>query len=70
MKSERSKLSRHADVARAMDYMLKRWPAFTIDRAAIDPRRRADLSHEQRSRTSAARRGDAAFIVPLFFKYL
>ena len=29
MKSERSKLSRHADVARAMDYMLKRWPAFT-----------------------------------------
>ena len=29
MKSERPKLSRHADVARAMDYMLKRWPAFT-----------------------------------------
>ena len=29
MKSERAKLSRHADVARAMDYMLKRWPAFT-----------------------------------------
>ncbi|HSI02437.1 MAG TPA: IS66 family transposase [Reyranella sp.] len=29
MKSERVKLSRHADVARAMDYMLKRWPAFT-----------------------------------------
>ena len=28
MKSERAKLSRHADVARAMDYMLKRWPAF------------------------------------------
>jgi transposase len=29
MKCERVKLSRHADVARAMDYMLKRWPAFT-----------------------------------------
>ena len=29
MKHERPKLSRHADVARAMDYMLKRWPAFT-----------------------------------------
>ena len=29
MKSERPRLSRHADVARAMDYMLKRWPAFT-----------------------------------------
>ena len=26
---ERAKLSRHADVAKAMDYMLKRWPAFT-----------------------------------------
>ena len=29
MKIERPKLSRHAEVARAMDYMLKRWPAFT-----------------------------------------
>ena len=29
MKHERPKLSRHAEVARAMDYMLKRWPAFT-----------------------------------------
>ena len=29
MRSERPRLSRHADVARAMDYMLKRWPAFT-----------------------------------------
>jgi transposase len=28
MKGERPKLSRHAEVARAMDYMLKRWPAF------------------------------------------
>jgi transposase len=29
MRQERAKLSRHADVARAMDYMLKRWPAFS-----------------------------------------
>ena len=28
MRSERGKLSRHADVAKAMDYMLKRWDAF------------------------------------------
>ena len=26
MRAERGKLSRHADVAKAMDYMLKRWP--------------------------------------------
>jgi transposase len=29
MRAERAKLSRHAAVAKAMDYMLKRWPAFT-----------------------------------------
>jgi transposase len=29
MRTERGKLSRHADVAKAMDYMLKRWEAFT-----------------------------------------
>jgi transposase len=29
MKGERAKLSRHADVAKAFDYMLKRWPAFS-----------------------------------------
>jgi transposase len=29
MRVERGKLSRHADVAKAMDYMLKRWDAFT-----------------------------------------
>ena len=28
MRGERGKLSRHADVAKAMDYMLKRWDAF------------------------------------------
>jgi hypothetical protein len=29
MRGERIRLSRHADVAKAMDYMLKRWVAFT-----------------------------------------
>jgi transposase len=29
MRAERIRLSRHAEVAKAMDYMLKRWPAFT-----------------------------------------
>ncbi|MBS0641222.1 MAG: IS66 family transposase [Proteobacteria bacterium] len=29
MRAERTRLSRHADVAKAMDYMLKRWAAFT-----------------------------------------
>jgi len=29
MRQERARLSRHNDVARAMDYMLNRWPAFT-----------------------------------------
>jgi transposase len=29
MRAERGKLSRHSEVAKAMDYMLKRWPAFT-----------------------------------------
>jgi len=29
MRTERHKLSRHAEVAKAMEYMLKRWAAFT-----------------------------------------
>lgn len=29
MRGERTRLSRHADVAKAMDNMLKRWAAFT-----------------------------------------
>lgn len=29
MRAERGRLSRHADVTKAMDYMLKRWDAFT-----------------------------------------
>jgi transposase len=29
MRTERARLSRRADTAKAIDYMLKRWPAFT-----------------------------------------
>jgi transposase len=29
MRAERTRLSRHAETARAIDYMLTRWPAFT-----------------------------------------
>ena len=29
MRGERARLSRHAETAKAMDYMLKRWRAFT-----------------------------------------
>ena len=29
MRGERARLSRHAEVAKAIDYMLKRWPSFT-----------------------------------------
>jgi len=29
MRGQRPRLSRHDDVAKAMDYMLKRWPVFT-----------------------------------------
>jgi hypothetical protein len=28
MRAERAKLSRHVEVAKAIDYMLTRWPAF------------------------------------------
>jgi transposase len=29
MRAERARLSRHAETAKAIDYMLTRWPAFT-----------------------------------------
>jgi hypothetical protein len=29
MRAERARVSRHAEIAKAIDYMLKRWPAFT-----------------------------------------
>jgi len=30
MRAERARLSRHAEVAKAVDYMLKRLPAFAL----------------------------------------
>jgi Transposase IS66 family len=30
MRAERARLSRHAEVAKAFDYMLTRWPTFTV----------------------------------------
>ena len=30
MRAERCRMSRHSDVAKAMDYMLTRWPAFVV----------------------------------------
>jgi hypothetical protein len=37
LRGERARLSRHNDVAKAIDYLLKRWPAFTrfLDDAKI-----------------------------------
>jgi transposase len=29
VRGERARLSRHAEIAKAIDYMLKRWPSFT-----------------------------------------
>ena len=29
MRVERARVSRHAEIAEAIDYMLERWPAFT-----------------------------------------
>jgi transposase len=39
IRAERSRLSRHAETAKAIDYMLKRWPAFPrfLDDARICP---------------------------------
>ena len=48
MRTERAGLSRHAAVAKAMDYMLKRWDGF-----APLPRRRSHLSHKLRRREGA-----------------
>ena len=45
MRTERARLSRHADIAKAIDYMLKRWPpsrAFSMtSHLPVEQRRRA-----------------------------
>jgi transposase len=37
MRTERARLSRHADTARAIDYMLKRWPSFAYSGGSRPP---------------------------------
>jgi hypothetical protein len=63
MRHERPKLSRHAPAARAMDYLLKRWPAFAhfVDDGRICP------SNNAAERASAARRGLGAKIVAVLW---
>jgi hypothetical protein len=58
MRAERGRLSRHADTAKAMDYMLKRWTAFTrfLDDGRICLTKTPPSVHCAGSR-SAARRG-------------
>ena len=58
MRAERAKLSRHAAVAKAIDYMLTRWGAFTRFLA-----RRPHLPHQQRRRARAARPGPGQEVV-------
>ena len=66
MRAERARLSRHADVAKAIDYMLKRWPAFTrfLDDGRIcltQQRRRARAArHRPRAPQLVVRRSDGA----------
>jgi transposase len=57
LRRQQGRLSRKSEVGKAIAYTTKRWEALTIDRAAVDHGRRPDLSHEQRGRAGAARRG-------------
>ena len=65
MCTERAGLSRHAAVAKAMDYMLKRWDGFArfLDDGRICP-------DQQRRREGAARYRDDGVILHPFLKYL
>ena len=56
MRAERTKLSRNNAVAQAMDYMLKRWPAFT---AFLDDGRICLSNNAPSARSEASRSGDA-----------
>lgn len=55
MNAERARLSRHAEVAKAMDYMLKRWGAF----ARFLDDGRICLTNNAAERRCAASRSDA-----------
>ena len=48
MRTRRAGLSRHAAVAKAIDYMLKRWDRFA---RSLDGGRRADLPYQHRRGT-------------------
>ena len=65
MRAERARLSRHAATAKAIDYMLKRWPAFTqfLDDGRI-------CLSQQCRRTRITRNRNEASIMPPFFKPL
>ena len=65
MRKERARLSRHNDVAQAIDYMLKRWAAF--DRFLNDGRICLSNNAAERSLRGIAMR---AFIVLPFLKRL
>jgi hypothetical protein len=62
MRAERAKLSRHCEVAKTMDYVLKRWAAFTrfLDDRRILPHQQCRgaraARHRARSQVVAARR--------------
>ena len=60
MRTERARLSRHAPVAKAMDYMLKRW-----ERLYPLHSRRPDLPDEQRGGTRAPRSGSRPQVMAL-----
>ena len=60
MRAERERLSRHAPVAKAMNYMLSRWPSFTrfLEDGRMHQQRRL-LSARCAERPSAARHGSS-----------
>src|SRR5439155_18191869 len=55
MRTERARLSRHADIAKAMNYMLKRWLAFTrvLDDGRICLSNNACRARAERDRSRA-----------------
>ena len=65
LRQQQERLSRKSEVGKAIAYTTRRWEALT---RFLE--RRPDLSQQQRGRAGAARRGDEAFIVPLFLKCL
>jgi transposase len=60
MRAQRAKLSRSNDVAKAMDYMLKRWSAFTrfLDDGRIRRRTWAALRSAQAQAFGSEKLGD------------